>query len=122
MACVQASLFKLRTGPRHTRTADRKNCPFGEAAWHAPLVNHVALFAMGIEHHARRRYFSVFEIIILYLMVIFMIFLEFGCSPIERTYGRAAQLGLPQSKLLNAIYDKANSEEQILEYLQDSEL
>lgn len=45
-----------------------------------------------------------------------------GRTPIEGALGRIPALGLKSSKLLDAIYDKARSEEQILEYLQDAEL
>lgn len=52
----------------------------------------------------------------------FKIFLDLGRTPIEVALGRVPSLGLKSSKLLDAIYDKARSEEQILEYLQDAEL
>lgn len=48
--------------------------------------------------------------------------LDLGRTPIEGALGRVPSLGLKSSKLLDAIYDKARSEEQILEYLQDAEL
>ncbi|KAH7720697.1 KRAB-A domain-containing protein 2-like [Aphelenchoides avenae] len=49
-------------------------------------------------------------------------FAEISRSPIEASIGRVPSLGLRSSKLLDAIYDKARSEEQILEFLADAEL
>ncbi|KAI1717602.1 KRAB-A domain-containing protein 2 [Ditylenchus destructor] len=47
---------------------------------------------------------------------------ELDRTPIECAFGRKPTLGLKSSKLLDAIYEKAQSEEEILEYLQDAEL
>ncbi|CAD5227662.1 unnamed protein product [Bursaphelenchus okinawaensis] len=45
-----------------------------------------------------------------------------GFSPFEVMYGRQPSMGLKSSKLLDAIYEKTQSEEEIMEYLQDAEL
>ncbi|CAD5234919.1 unnamed protein product [Bursaphelenchus xylophilus] len=45
-----------------------------------------------------------------------------GFSPFEVLYGRQPSMGLRSSKLLDAIYEKTQSEEEIMEYLQDAEL
>lgn len=47
---------------------------------------------------------------------------ELGRSPIVGSLGKVPYLGLPSVKLLEAIYDKARSEEQIMEFLNDAEL
>lgn len=48
--------------------------------------------------------------------------LDMNSSPFEQTFGRPPSLGLKSSKLLDAIYEKAHSEEELMEYLQDAEL
>lgn len=45
-----------------------------------------------------------------------------GKAPIENSLGHIPTLGLKSSKLIDAIYDKARSEEEIMEFLQDAEL
>ncbi|KAE9553740.1 hypothetical protein FO519_003050 [Halicephalobus sp. NKZ332] len=47
---------------------------------------------------------------------------ETGRSILEGIYGKQPGLGLPPSKLLEAVYDKAQSEEQIMDYIADAEL
>uniref|UniRef100_A0A7E4VEB1 Integrase_H2C2 domain-containing protein n=1 Tax=Panagrellus redivivus TaxID=6233 RepID=A0A7E4VEB1_PANRE len=47
---------------------------------------------------------------------------DLGRSIFENTYGKTPSLGLPSSKLLEAVYDKAQSEEQMLDYIADAEL
>uniref|UniRef100_A0A914Y3N8 Uncharacterized protein n=1 Tax=Panagrolaimus superbus TaxID=310955 RepID=A0A914Y3N8_9BILA len=47
---------------------------------------------------------------------------DLGRSVLENTFGKQPQLGLPPSKLLEAVYDKAQSEEQMMDYIADAEL
>uniref|UniRef100_A0AC34GS15 Integrase catalytic domain-containing protein n=1 Tax=Panagrolaimus sp. ES5 TaxID=591445 RepID=A0AC34GS15_9BILA len=47
---------------------------------------------------------------------------DIGRSVLENTFGKQPQLGLPPSKLLEAVYDKAQSEEQMMDYIADAEL
>jgi hypothetical protein len=47
---------------------------------------------------------------------------DIGRSVLENTFGKQPQLGLPSSKLLEAVYDKAQSEEQMMDYIAGAEL